>query len=121
MPYQHLSIDRTAGVERLTLNRPDVRNAFNETVIAELTDWAGTVAHDAAVRAVVIAGAGASFCAGADVTWMAQTVEYSEARNVDDALAASKMYAALDALPFPVIGRIHGAAIGGGASRGNAP
>lgn len=115
MPYQHLSIERTDGIERLTLNRPEVRNAFNDAVIAELTAWAAAVVRDPGVRAVVVGGAGPSFCAGADVSWMAKTVEYSEARNAEDALAASAMYAALDALPVPVIGRIHGAAIGGGA------
>ena len=115
MPYQHLLSRRDGPIERLSLNRPDVRNAFNDTMIAELTAWAEATATDAAVRAVVIDGAGPVFCAGADITWMARTVEYTEAENVEDALRASRMFSAIDRLPVPVIGRIHGAAIGGGA------
>ena len=87
-------------------------------MIAELTDWAARVTRDAAadgVRVVVLAGAGKTFCAGADVAWMAKTVAYTEAENMNDAMAASRMFAALDALPVPLIGRVHGAALGGGA------
>jgi methylglutaconyl-CoA hydratase len=116
MGFRHLLARREAGVERLTLNRPDVRNAFNEDMIAELTAWAGAL-HQApagAVRAVVIGGAGPSFSAGADIAWMAKMAGYSEAENLRDATAASRMFAALDTLPMPVVGRIHGAAIGGG-------
>jgi methylglutaconyl-CoA hydratase len=116
--YQYLESKRDGAVERLTLNRPDVRNAFNEHVIAELTAWAeatGAAALDRSVRVAVIAGAGKSFCAGADVNWMAKTVDYSEEENVRDAAAMSRMFAAIDALPLPVIGRVHGAALGGGA------
>ncbi len=115
MAYQHLLTRRDGAVERLTLNRPDVRNAFNDTMIAELTTWAVATASDAAVRAVVIDGAGPTFCAGADIAWMARTVAYTEAENVDDALRASRMFSAIDRLPVPVVGRVHGAAIGGGA------
>ena len=118
MSYQFLSTTRDGPVEYLTLNRPDVRNAFNEEVIAELADWAARITRDAGadgVRVVVLAGAGKTFCAGADVAWMAKTVAYTEAENMNDAMAASRMFAALDALPVPLIGRVHGAAIGGGA------
>jgi methylglutaconyl-CoA hydratase len=118
MAYSHLLTVRDGAVERLTLNRPDVRNAFNEHVIAELTDWAARTREAAArreVRVVVIAGAGKVFCAGADVTWMARTVTYTEEENLRDALAMSRMFAAIDELPVAVIGRIHGAALGGGA------
>jgi len=113
--YQHLHSSREDGVERLVLSRPDVRNAFNDTMIAELTDWAHGVASDASVRAVVLSGAGPTFCAGADLAWMARSVEYTEAENVADALRASDMFANINHLPVPVIGRIHGAALGGGA------
>ena len=67
------------------------------------------------MRAVVIAGAGKMFCAGADVTWMAKTVHYTRDENQRDAMAMSRMFAALDELPVPLIGRVHGAALGGGA------
>ena len=115
MAYLHILSQRDGSIERLTLNRPDVRNAFNETMIAELTDWAHATAADAAVRAVVISGAGPTFCAGADVSWMAKTIAFTEAQNVEDALAASVMFAAVNRLPVPVIARVQGGAIGGGA------
>src|SRR5262249_18231315 len=118
MSYTFLSTQRDGPIERLTLNRPDVRNAFNERVIAELTAWAAEARSAAAsgdVRAAVVAGAGKTFCAGADVAWMAKTVRYTEEENLRDATAMSRMFAAIDALPFPVIGRVQGAALGGGA------
>ncbi len=116
MPYTYLLSSRDGPVERLTLNRPDVRNAFNDDVIAELTRWAHAIASSPdRPRAVVLAGAGKTFCAGADVTWMARTVEYTQEENVRDALAMSRMFAALDTLPVPLVGRVHGAALGGGA------
>jgi methylglutaconyl-CoA hydratase len=105
-------------VERLTLNRPEVRNAFNEHVIAELTDWAARTREAAVrhhIRAAVIAGTGKVFCAGADVTWMSKMVNYSEEENLRDAMAMSRMFAAINELPLAVIGRIQGAALGGGA------
>jgi methylglutaconyl-CoA hydratase len=116
MPYRFLTTRRDGVVEYLTLNRPEVRNAFNPEMIAELTAWAGSTAGAAGtLRAVVLSGAGTSFCAGADAAWMAQTVGYSKAENLRDAMAAAQMFRALDELPVPVVGRVHGAAIGGGA------
>lgn len=113
--YQTITPVRDGAIERLTLNRPEVRNAFNDTMIAELTTWAETLAGDSGVRAVVIAGAGPTFSAGADLTWMARALDYSEAENIADAERTSSMFAAIDTLPMPVIGRIHGAALGGGS------
>lgn len=118
MTYDHLLTHRDGPVETLTLNRPEVRNAFNEHVIAELTDWAARAAAEPTTtrpRAVILAGAGKMFCAGADVTWMAKTVSYTEEENVRDATAMSRMFAALDTLPMPLVGRVQGAALGGGA------
>jgi methylglutaconyl-CoA hydratase len=116
MTYKYLTIKRDGAVEYLTLNRPEVRNAFNADMIAEVTAWAVDVAANAAsLRAVVLAGAGKSFCAGGDAKWMAQTISYSEAENLRDAEALSRMFRSIDDLPLPVIGRIHGAAVGGGA------
>ena len=115
MAYQFLLTRRDGAVEYVTLNRPDVRNAFNEVVIRELTDWAATVTLGGGVRVAVLAGAGSVFCAGADLTWMARMAAYTHDENVRDASAAAAMYAALDRLPIPLVGRIHGAALGGGA------
>jgi methylglutaconyl-CoA hydratase len=115
MDYQFLNVRRDGPVEHLVLNRPDVRNAFNAGMIGELTAWAGEFARQSDAHVVVMSGAGKVFCAGADASWMAETASYSEAENLRDAGTASAMFRALDELPVPLIGRIHGAAIGGGA------
>jgi len=115
--YRFLAARRDGSVEYVTLNRPDVRNAFNEEVIAELTSWSAEVTDQArrhTVRAAVLAGAGSVFCAGADVTWMSKMMGYTEEENLRDATAMSRMFAALNSLPVPLVGRIHGAALGGG-------
>jgi methylglutaconyl-CoA hydratase len=116
MNYQFLRTRRDGPVEHLTLNRPEVRNAFNGEMMAELAAWAGSFRRDAdGVRAVVLSGAGKAFCAGADAAWLAKIARHSDDDNVRDATATSQMFRALDELPVPVIGRIQGAAIGGGA------
>lgn len=115
MNFRFLQSRREGPVEHLTLNRPEVRNAFNDAVIAELTEWARAVAQDASLRVVVLGGAGKVFSAGADAQWMARMVDYSRADNVADATRMAEMFLALDTLPAAVVGRIHGAALGGGA------
>ena len=118
MLYQFLTTRREGAIEYLTLNRPDVRNAFNEQMIAELTDWTSVASESARrheVRVVVLAGAGTVFCAGGDAKWMSSTIRYSEAENLRDAQAMAAMFLALDQLPVPLICRIQGAALGGGA------
>lgn len=97
------------------MNRPDVRNAFNEHVIDELTHWAKSIHAGDGVRVAVLRGAGKVFCAGADVVWMSKMIGYSREENVRDAGQMARMFLALDSLPVPLIGRIHGAALGGGA------
>src|SRR2546430_58399 len=104
--YRFLTSEREGGVERLTLNRPEVRNAFDHAMVNELASWAARVASDRSVRAVVVAGAGPVFCAGGDLAWMAKTVEFTEAQNVSAALTASRMFSAIDTLPCPVIARV---------------
>jgi methylglutaconyl-CoA hydratase len=105
------------GVVRVALNRPERRNAFDERMIAELTDHFGTIAASdpAAVRLVVIEGAGPVFCAGADVGWMGRAGRLGWDDNVADAERMAAMLEAIDACPVPVIARVHGAALGGGA------
>jgi methylglutaconyl-CoA hydratase len=110
-----LLIEQEGPIVRVTLNRPEVRNAFNEELIAELTAWAESVAVGGPARVAVLSGAGRVFCAGADLTWMSKMVAYTQAENVRDAQAMARMFGALDRLPIPLIGRIHGAALGGGA------
>ncbi|MEN3340037.1 MAG: methylglutaconyl-CoA hydratase [Acidobacteriota bacterium] len=107
-------IDQHESVLRLTLNRPDVRNAFDEEVIAALTAAAVAAAAHSELRAVVLAGAGSVFCAGADLAWMSKAIAYSKRENLSDAEDLARMLERLDTLPVPVIGRVQGAALGGG-------
>jgi methylglutaconyl-CoA hydratase len=109
-----LIIATEGPVVTVSLNRPQVRNAFNEELIAELTAWA-TGPMPQGVRVAVLRGEGRHFCAGADLTWMSRMIGYSHDENVRDAKAMAAMFQALDTLPIPMIGRIHGAALGGGA------
>ncbi len=109
-----LLIQPDGPIVRVTLNRPEVRNAFNEDLIAQMTAWAESVTHGGSARVAVLSGAGKVFSAGADVTWMSETIAYSREENVRDARAMARMFEALDALPIPLVGRIHGAALGGG-------
>jgi methylglutaconyl-CoA hydratase len=113
--YQFLTVRRDGPVEYLTLNRPDVRDAFNDVVIAELQRWAEAAATDATLRVVVLGGAGKVFSAGADATWMAAMAGYSREQNEADARRTTAMLRAVNTLPIGVIGRIQGAALGGGA------
>jgi methylglutaconyl-CoA hydratase len=108
-----LQIETDGPVVHVTLNRPEVRNAFNDTLIAALTAWAESVGTGGP-RVAVLSGAGKVFCAGADLTWMSQMAGYTREENLRDAAAMARMFAALDALPIPLIGRVHGAALGGG-------
>ncbi len=101
-------------VTTVTLNRPDLRNALDDALIADLKAWAIQVPSDGTVRVVVLQGAGPAFCAGADLGWMRRMAAYSHEENVADAKAAAEMFLALDSLPVPLIGRVHGAAMGGG-------
>ena len=106
---------REGEVEYLVLNRPERRNALNEHLIAEMTAWAAHATQDAELRAVVLSGAGTVFCAGADLAWMSTMAANTYEENIRDAAAAAAMFAALNSLPVPVIARVHGAAMGGGA------
>jgi len=113
---QSLLVERDGPLMRVVLNRPAVRNAFDDRLVGELHTWADALTRDPGdVRVVVLSGAGPTFCAGADLAWMARTAGYSHAENVRDALRMAAMFEALDRLPVPLVGRIHGAALGGGA------
>ena len=107
-----LRAERDGAILRVTLARPDRRNAFDAALIAQLTDAFGDVGD---ARAVVLAGDGASFSAGADVEWMRSSVELSVEENVEDALILRRMLEAIDGCPAPVVARVQGHALGGGA------
>jgi len=102
---------------RVTLDRPDVHNAFNASLIAELQRIFAGLAREGPteLRAVVLAGAGPSFCAGADVDWMRAALQLDVEANEHDAMAMADMLEAIDTCPVPVIARVHGPALGGGA------
>ncbi|HEX5578073.1 MAG TPA: enoyl-CoA hydratase-related protein [Candidatus Limnocylindria bacterium] len=111
-----VTVNRDGAVARVTLARPEVRNAFNAELIADLHDaFVGLAAEPAGtLRAVVLAGEGPAFCAGADVTWMRASVALSVEDNEADARRMAEMLDTIDACPAPVVARVHGAALGGG-------
>lgn len=102
------------GVTTITLNRPAIHNAFDDTLIRELTQRLQALDSDPAVRVVVLAGAGKSFSAGADLNWMRRMAGYSEAENLADARELGGMLHTLYRLSKPTVARVHGAAFGGG-------
>jgi len=110
-----LLIEPDGQIVRVTLNRPEVRNAFNEELIGEMTAWAESVTTAGPSRVAVLSGAGKVFSAGADLGWMSKMVAYTHEENVRDARLMARMFEALDRLPIPLVGRVHGAALGGGA------
>ena len=115
MTYETLELDRTpAGIALVWLSRPDVRNAFNETMIAELTAAFRALDADAAVRAIILAGHGKAFCAGADLNWMKKMAGYSFEQNYDDALGLANMLHTVHTVKKPTLARVHGAAFAGG-------
>jgi len=114
MAYGTIEIHVEHGVAVLWLNRPEVRNAFNDIMIAELTAAFAELDADPAVRAVVLAGRGKVFCAGADLNWMKRMGEMDFEENRKDALAFGAMLNRLHALKKPTIARVHGAAFAGG-------
>ena len=101
------------GVSRITINRPERKNAFDAALIAELTAAVGRVERSA--RAVVLQSEGDAFCAGADVEWMRGMADYSLDENIADSTALARMFRALYDLEMPLVARVQGAAIGGGA------
>jgi len=107
-------IERNGPLATVILNRPEVHNAFNAQLIAELHTACTALRSETGLRAVVLRGAGASFCAGADLHWMRESLDYTHAENLADAARLDAMFEALNELPVAVIGRVHGAALGGG-------
>ncbi len=112
--YTRLRLERDSPVTRVVLNRPEVRNAFDDLLIEELTRAFREIAAGAEVRVVVLSGEGPSFCAGADVAWMRKAGTYSRKENEADARRMARMLRAIDVCRRPVVARVHGHAIGGG-------
>lgn len=109
-----LDVQRDGPVARVYLNRPEVRNAFNDGVIAELTQTFAALGADATLRCIVLGGHGKAFCAGADLNWMRAMAGYSWEQNRADAQALADMLWTIYACPVPVVGRVHGDCYAGG-------
>lgn len=108
-------ITRSGPLATVTLSRPEQRNAFDAAMVAGLHAAFGDLAADDSVRAVVLTGAGDAFCAGGDLQWMRGSVAWSYDENIADAEALAAMFESVWTFPKPLIGRVNGAAIGGGA------
>jgi methylglutaconyl-CoA hydratase len=113
--FEHLRRIDEGAVTTVTLARPDSRNALNAALIGELTSCFGEISDDDGVRVVVLEGEGRSFCAGADIGYMRETANFSYEENLEDARRLAEMFWTMDECPKPLVARVHGAAMGGGA------
>lgn len=111
---QYLKTQTRQGVHTITLARPEVRNAFNETLIGEIQQAFDAAGTDPAVRCVVLAAEGKAFCAGADLNWMRRMADYNREQNLQDAGELARMLAAIDRCPKPTIARVQGDVYAGG-------
>ena len=111
---KHLLLNTAGGTTTVTLNRPDVRNAFNDEVITELTAVLLELGKRPEVRCVVLAGNGPAFCAGADLNWMKRMADYTREENLEDAGALARMLEVLYRIPKPTVGLVHGDTYAGG-------
>lgn len=114
MAFETLTITREDRVATVTLNRPDVRNAFNETTIAEIKQAFSELGEDDALRAIVLAANGPAFCAGADLNWMKKMAGYTHAENHADALQLAEMLRTIYLCPKPVVAKVQGDCYAGG-------
>jgi methylglutaconyl-CoA hydratase len=112
--FQTIKLEIKGKVARVTLNRPEIRNAFNEVMIAEMTEAFKYINGRDDLRVVVVTGEGKAFCAGADLKWMKGVMEYSYEQNLQDSQNLSDMFAQMANCPLPTIARVDGPAIGGG-------
>ena len=109
-----LEVTKRDGVARVTLNRPELRNAFDDALISQLKKVFSEIENDQAIRVMILAGNGPAFCAGADLNWMKRMAGYGYDENLADARALAEMLAALDRMPKPTIARVHGPVFAGG-------
>jgi methylglutaconyl-CoA hydratase len=110
-----IKVDIQKPIAKVIFDRPDLHNAFNSELISLATKAFGELSANADVRVVILAGSGKSFCAGADLNWMKSMAAYTREENIADAKAAAAMFLAIAKCAKPVIARVHGAALGGGA------
>jgi len=110
-----LKVDIHKPIASVLLDRPDIHNAFNDELVKLVTDAFTELGARDDVRVIVLRGNGKSFCAGADLNWMKRMIHYSREQNIEDARAVGRMYLTIANCPKPVIARVHGAALGGGA------
>jgi methylglutaconyl-CoA hydratase len=112
--YQTITLEADAAVATLWLNRPQVKNAFNDRLLQELGSALDEIAADASVRVLIVSGKGDCFCAGADLEWMRSVVDYTLEENLKDSQAIADVFFKLYSLPKPTIAAVNGPAIGGG-------
>ena len=113
-PASTLLIERQGNVARVTMNRPDVHNAFDDALVAELTETLESLDADDTVRALILTGSGSTFSAGADLNWMRGMARASEDENRQDSLRLAKLMRTLNFLSKPTLARVNGSAYGGG-------
>ena len=109
-----LLVEKKDGIARVTLNRPELRNAFDDGLIALLQKSFVDIENDKSIRVLILAGNGPAFCAGADLNWMKRMAGYGYAQNLADAQALAAMLAALERMRMPTIARVHGPVFAGG-------
>lgn len=114
MIYETIIVEKNQDIATVSLNRPDVHNAMNESLMKELTQCFTELSIDNTIRCIILTGKGKSFCAGADLHWMKSMVSYSKEENIKDSTLLLDLYETIYTCPKPVIGRINGHAFGGG-------
>jgi len=114
MSFTTVKYEKHNRIARVTFCRPEIHNAFNAVLISEMQQVFDEIKSDDTIRVVVLTGAGKSFCAGADLNWMRSVINQSYEQNLSESLALAELFYSMYTCPRPVIGRINGAAIGGG-------